>query len=217
MSTLALAALLSVTFHQAYVESGDFQGAEAREEQTVDQYPCAYYGAAIAPLGTDSRLCGMSWNNGDLFVRHRGEDSLVGSNLAIRASQGAFDRGEFWVMRKGDAALAGIRRDLSQNAVMISRDEGEWRSTRINCGEYGFAHAFPLSDANRYTVVAYSSEGSYLFCRLDFWTHEQTQTWVEGPIPSIPLDELQIQWGDGPNYLISTRNGEEIFRSSTAD
>ena len=115
---------------------------------------------------------------------------------------------------KGDVALAGIRRDLSQNAVMVSRSEGEWRSTRINCGEQGFYHAFPLTDASRYAVVAYSAEGNYLFCQLDFWTHEQTRTWVESPNPAVPVDELQIRWGDGSNYVIRTRTGEDVFRSS---
>lgn len=214
MSALTLAALLSVTFHQAHIESGDFYGTEARQNQTADQYPCAYYGGAIAPLGTDSRLCGMSWINGDLLVLHRGEDILVSSDLTVRASQGAFDRGELWVMRKGDIALAGIRRDLSQNAVMVSRSEGEWRSTRINCGEQGFYHAFPLTDASRYAVVSYSAEGNYLFCQLDFLTHEQTRTWVESPDPALSVDELQIQWGDGSSYVIKTRNGEEVFRST---
>lgn len=214
MSALTLAALLSVTLHQAHIESGDFYGTEARQNQTADQYPCAYFGGAIAPLGTDSRLCGMSWINGDLLVRHRGEDILVSSDLTVRASQGAFDRGQLWVMRKGDVALAGIRRDMSQNAVMISRSEGEWRSTRINCGEQGFYHAFPLTDSSRYAVVAYSAEGNYLFCQLDFLTHEQTRTWVESPDPAHSVDELQIQWRDGSSYVIQTRNGEEVFRST---
>lgn len=213
MSAMVLAALFGVISHQAYVESGNFAYAEAREEQTADQFPCAYYGGAIAPLGTDSRLCGMSWNNGDLLVRHRGEDRLVSSDLTVRASQGAFDRGQLWVMRKGDVALAGIRRDMSQNAVMVSRSEGEWRSTRINCGEQGFYHAFPLTDSSRYAVVAYSAEGNYLFCQLDFLTHEQTRTWVESPDPAVPVDQLQIQWGDGSSYVIRTRTGEDVFRS----
>ena len=214
LSPLLFTAVLSMTAHQAHTESGEFYGTEARQDQTADQFPCAYFGGAIAPLGTDSRLCGMSWNNGDLLLRYRGEDILVSSDLTVRASQGAFDRGQLWVMRKGDVALTGIRRDLSQNAVMVSRSEGEWRSTRINCGEQGFYHAFPLTDASRYAVVAYSAEGNYLFCQLDFWTHEQTRTWVESPNPAVPVDELQIQWGDGSNYVIRSRTGEDVFRSS---
>lgn len=216
MLTLALATVLNVATHQTYIDSGEFYAARDGEAQTADAYPCAYYGSAVAPLGTDSRLCGLSWRNGDLSVQHRGSEAFISSDLTIRASQHAYDRGEFWVMRKHDYALAGIRRDGSQNAVMVSLDEGEWRASRINCGEYGFYHAFPLTQANRYTVVAYSSEGQYLFCRLDFLTHEQTQTWVEAPNPTLPLQDLQIVWGDGANYQIRSRNGEPVFTSTTS-
>lgn len=217
MLTLTLVTALSLTTHQSYIESGEFYASRDSEAETADAYPCAYFGSAVAPLGTDSRLCGLSWQNGDLTVQHRGSDAFIGSELTIRASQHAYDRGEFWVMRKNNTALAGIRRDGTQNAVMISLDEGEWRSSRINCGENGFYHAFPLTNANRYTVVAYSSTGSYLFCRLDFVTHEQTQTWVELPEVSGPLNELRIEWGEGADYQIRSRNGDLLYTSNGAD
>jgi len=216
-ASLILTALVSAATYQSYVDSGEFYESEARQSQTVEAYPCAYYGGARAPLGTDSRLCGLSWREGDLTVRHRGAEAFIGSDLTIRASQHAYDRGEFWVMRKDTYALAGIRRDQSQNAVMISLDEGEWRSTRINCGEYGFYHAFPMSTVRHHTVVAYASEGQYLFCRLNFLTHEQTQSWVEAPNPTLPLQELRIAWGEDGAYQIRSRNGDVIFRSGDAE
>lgn len=200
--------------------------AATQDQSPLPPHPCAEYEAAIAPLNSNSVLCGFSVESGNVTV-HYPDGRTFPVNGPVRAP-GRIDATEvtqFWVMDAGQSHILGLRGLVSQTVYMIARDESGdsgWNATPVHCGEYGPDHVYSYDRNGEYAFAAYSLEGHITFCALGTWQHNQEQFFFEyGADLGISLDQMRVRsWSCGGEeyepsnicFTVSDPAGNEIFR-----
>lgn len=188
--------------------------------------PCGEYEAAIAPLNSQSVLCGISVEDDTLVVHYPdGRTFLAAENLRIPQRFSATDVNRFWVMDAGHSRIVGLRGSENQTVMLVARDESGdagWFATPVQCGEYGPDHVYPFSGESEYAFAAYSLEGHFTFCALGTTQHNQARFSLEnGADTGLSLDRLSIRsWYCGGEefepsnicFTVIDPAGNEIFR-----
>jgi hypothetical protein len=189
--------------------------------------PCIRYEAAMAPMDTDSRLCGLSIHEGDVRV-HYSDGRILSAGPAPQrpARYTAEDVQYFWVMRRGDTAFIGVRGVMDQNVSVVVRDEQRgWYTEAVACGRLGPDHVFGWSDNGEYALVGSYDEnyGRASFCMVNLWRGGQEEFTIETE-NGIDFRRVQIEWrpcrsedeygASCMTFVVRDWNGQEIFGST---